>query len=813
MQPEPIEPIAGISSHLPKGNPGDLKVERAQLKEIDQSDMSQIHPEEQPLLSSLPNVKISVVAHGDPVNILQNDIDELEEDAGLIVGEEQAAEVLAHIPTHTMRSLTKDDHVVERMIDHIHSKKNFQETIMIPLETLLQELVDGVKERGAEGIEFGDPIFHMPENIQLLSEQIVNDILRSQLAVRVPTQILLGGLLIHRSNVLDAAEHLLARIKNGELPNYSKEQQRKLEEVIHAQKLILSEEKRDIAVETASYIPTAAQLILKTETTLSNVSPIMTGLGISVALTWVATSAYSLWKAVRGAKLHEEFTAKQYEKGHEIPENQVPVNQEIERIEPIGQETPIDLLLKKRKDAHQASRSKLKEGFFEFLNAYKGVVSNFGKDNSNFNHLQSELMKRVSPASFSFATAFTQFLADHAHDSPEPEDHLLKQEWLNKNLEAFKHELNAGNITISQAAITPESLKNLWNVESFRFALLDQYAERQQTLTVETKQAVKALALKKLESERKFFNFKVGSASTLFAMSTIAAAGTIALKVLACIGIIAATSIAISVPGLGLFIGGTILIGVGLFFLYKYKPNLFKGLLKGTAVSLAFNKIPLAYYNYQLHKAKSLRDEKTAYVNFLSARIKEIEQIKIAQDIHSAHLSPEMTALLVSLKSKAAKEELSLDKRMAELEKTREHLAEELIRYERKKEVVDTRIAEIEKTLDMYKKRTDKLKLELADRGTQDFLMATNYVSQKPGQGRRVIDVSEIIAENIAAGNIDEESKEIFKTKMGINLEDHQSDKEQVKNAMKHYFGLDQEDMEKLIRKLKAREDVAAAAA
>lgn len=820
MQPEPIDPLSGTTPSLPITQSGDVKLERSQLKDIHKSEVSHIHPDEPPQPLNLPDIKVSVLVDGDPVNILQHDIEELEEDVEGIGKDEQAAEVLARLPSHAIREFTKDDRAVDRMVDQIHSKKNFQEVMMIPLESIMQEFVDGLKERGAEGIEFGDPIMHIPDNIQFYTDQIVNDILRSQLAVRIPTQILLGGILINRSNIIDAAERVLDRLKKMQLPDDPKERsealqkRQKLDEVIREQKDILTNEKRDLAVETVSYIPTAVQLVLKTETALSNVSPLMTGIGIGVALSWVATSAYSLWKAVKGAQLHDEFTAK-----HQV-KSTAPAR-ELGSDKPVTPSIPIEEIIKKRKSAHLAAKNKLKDGFFSFLNSLNP---------NNF----SSLNTRVSTDSLVFAWKFNKYM-EQFQPYPKFENAAEREEWFNHHLEPFKKLEHLGEETIDERKLTdeekntltlkvkkgekeisvfnPEILQNVINSEAFRLALLDIYAERQQTLTVETKQAVKSMALKKLESERKFFNFRVGSAATLFSMSAIAAAGTIALKVLACAGIIAATSIAISVPGLGLFIGGTILIGIGLFFLYKYKPNLFKGLLKGTAIALAFNKIPVAYYNYQLHKAKSLRDEKAAYVSFLSARISEIDAIKHAQNVPPLGNYPKLEELLTVLKNKAAKEELSLKDPKAELEQIHAHLMEELERYEKKKKVVDERIVELEKSLDGYRQRTEKLKLDLSERGTQDFLKAANYTSREAGQGRRVIDVSGVIAENIASGNIDDETKAIFKNRMGINLDDHLHDKNEVKNAMKHYFGLDREDMEKLIRKLKIREEIAVAAA
>lgn len=802
MQPEAIDSNTGPANSPKSNTAGELKLERAKLKDVQKSEISEVHPDETPPLSQLVDIKISSL----PISYekkLSADIEDLKVDASLIIGEEIAAETLARLKPSTMREMVKTDHVVDSMVNHMHSRKNFHEVMMVPLESLLKDTADTLKERFAEGIEFGDPILNIPERMQIYSDMIVNDILRAQLAVTVPTQILLGGLLISRSNIIDAAERLLEKINNGDIPNYDPEKRKKLIEVIFEQKSLLKDQIRDFTVNTCSYFPQAVQVFLRTQS-VSNVTPLMTAFGAATALGWVATSAYDLWKAVRGAKFHSEFTASQKEKAYDIP-RKPPIDPNMEPIEPIANATPIDLLLQKREKAQIGSRNSLRDSFFTFLDSCKGIVDKMNTQSQNFNYVRNQLL-RYGASNLSFAYRFN----DYVKQFPQPNDPKELDSWLNDHLSRFKKKVHQQGEN-EEMKIEPKHFYEVWNSPAFRFSLLDQHAEHKQTLTVETKAAVKSLALKKLSSERKFFNFRVGSAAALFTLSSLAAAGTIALKVLACVGIIAATSLAISIPGLGLFVGGTILLGAGLFFLYKYKPNLFKGLLKGTAIALTFNKIPMAYYNYQLHKAKSLRDEKAAYVGFLSARISEIEQLQLAQEIQPGTLSKEMVNLLNTLKSKASQEELSLQKRKEELDRAKIHLQEELERYEIKKQAVDAKIAEIEATLNGYKTKIESLKLELSDRGTQDFLRAANYNS--PTEKNRVIDVSTRIAENIAAGNVDEETKEIFKSKLGIDLEEHRYDKEQVKNAMKHYFGLDQQDMEKLIRKLKIREEAAAAAA
>ena len=800
MQPEAIDPNAGPSQNA-KSNPvGELKLERTQLKDIQKSGIQEVHPHENPPLAELVDVKFSAL----PMSYekkLTADIKELKEDASLIIGEEIAAETLAHLHPSTMREMVKTDYVVGLMVNKIHSRKNFHEALMVPLETLLKDTADSLKEHFAEGIEFGDPLLNIPERMQVYSDMIVNDILRAQLAVTIPTQILLGGLLISRSNIIDAAERLLEKIKNGEIPNYDPEKRKKLEEVILEQRALLKDQVRDFLVETVSFFPQAIRVILSAHST---VTPLMTAFGAGTALGWVATSAYDLWKAVRGAKFHSDFVQAQNEKAHDIPRkapvepNREPIGLTVDKV------SPIDLLLQKREKVQIASRNTLKETFFSFLDTFKGIVGKMNTQGYNFNYVRNQLSRRGA-WNLSFAYRFN----DYCKQFPQPKDPRDLDSWLNNHLSKFKKIVHrAGEAEAVQ--IEPKHLYEAWNSDAFRFALLDQHTEHKQTLTVETKAAVKSLALKKLDSERKFFNFKVGSSAALFTISSLAAAGTIALKVLACLGIIAATSVAISIPGLGLFVGGTILVAAGLFFLYKYKPNLFKGLLKGTAIALTFHKIPMAYYNYQLHKAKSLRDEKAAYVNFLSARISEIEQLQLAQEIQPGSLSKDMVNLLTALKSKASQEELSLEKRKGELARAKLHLQEQLELYEIKKQAVNAKIAEIESTLGGYKTKVDSLKLELSDRGTRDFLQAANYNSRT--EKNRVIDVSERIAENIAAGNIDEETKTIFKSKLGIDLEEHRYAKNEVKNAMKHYFGLDQQDMERLIRKLKIRQEANAAA-
>lgn len=878
MQPPeiPSTPPSGKPLHSSTGTKGDFNVKRSELSEI--HDASRLHADERPVSPNAGKIKISKTPENErdePTERIKKDQESVEKEAGLFVAEEKAAEMLAHANPPTMRNTVKNEGKLTQILGWLGLGKSFQETLMNVLENIIQKPVDAVKEE-TEGAEFGDPMLHLPEKIQNISDKIIDDVLRTQMAVRLPTQILLGGILIYRSNVVNAAEKLLERIKKGELPEY-KDKLHKLEEIIHEQKAIIKEEARNMAVENICYIPQALQTVFKD--ILSHISPAMMAISAGTAMSWVATSAYSLYQAVVDSTKHKAFTKEQNQKSQPIPPTQ--------RL-PIA--TPVEKLLAKRKEAHATSRNQLKKGFFGFLDSLKGFIPGV-----NHKNVSSDFLKQIPVRNVLLAWKFEVYM-DRVKPQASPGE-AKDSDWLMKQFDLFKKLNDQGkfvieefspklkpfppydpalskeeNLKIKQAIIidnveiengiakrelevgkiqrenglvvklseverleledlenlekesleykklsaserekksapqlTPKLLNKAINSDVYRIALLDQHAEHQQTLTVENKQAVQALALKKLNSEKKFFKFKVGSSATLFSLSTIAAAGTITLKVLACVGIIAATSMAISIPGLGLFIGGTILVAAGLFFLYKYKPNLFKELLKGTAIALAFNKIPQAYYNYQLNKTKIHRDENTAYVNFLSLRINELQQLDLANPIN---LTPQMQHLLDNLKKKAADKDRVIDK--SDIENLENKLRAKLEDYERERKRIDREIDELEKSLGGYKKRVEELKTELSDRGTQDFLKAANYTSTMTGQHNRVIDVSETIAENITAGNIDNETKKFFKDRMGIDLDEHSHSKDEVKKAMKHFFGLDQEDMKKLIEKLNIRAEIAA---
>ena len=106
-------------------------------------------------------------------------------------------------------------------------------------------------------------------------------------------------------------------------------------------------------------------------------------------------------------------------------------------------------------------------------------------------------------------------------------------------------------------------------------ALLTSEDEKIETLKEMTKKGIDALAQVKVKNEKKFFKFKLLRSKLELALASASAALTIVLEVLAIAGIITLAASSMALPGLGFFVMGVAIMGRGLYFFYRHKPNLF----------------------------------------------------------------------------------------------------------------------------------------------------------------------------------------------------------------------------------------------
>ena len=330
---------------------------------------------------------------------------------------------------------------------------------------------------------------------------------------------------------------------------------------------------------------------------------------------------------------------------------------------------------------------------------------------------------------------------------------------------------------------------------------IDAEDEKEDTINVMTRNSVQALSEAKVKNEKKFFNFKLNKSKIALTLACLSSALAITLEILALVGVIAASASMLAVPGLGFFVLGLGLTGIGLYFFYKHKPNLFKCFIRGVNLRLAFFHLPAKIRVLQLSlKRADIKSKEITSVKYellkgliekqktltLTAYPKELQ--KLLEKLHKATARKVEDFEQLGLKEQLQKFEAELENRK--------------ISHRKKIEAAEARRDELIKKVDAWtgeNGRLTKLQNQLKEAGNKDFAIANNLLTTAQGQE---LNIPMVIIEKIlypgSKFEFDEETLKILKDKMNIDIA-------QISHLIKKEQGNDlmEKNRELMIDKLK----------
>lgn len=354
------------------------------------------------------------------------------------------------------------------------------------------------------------------------------------------------------------------------------------------------------------------------------------------------------------------------------------------------------------------------------------------------------------------------------------------------------------DVWMLQMAKDPRTFKqaeDLWIKRQERMISRKSEDQREDTILVMTRNAIQALAEAKVKNERKFFDFKLNKTKVSLTLACLSAIITVTLEALALTGVIAIAASTLAMPGLGFFILGSVLAGIGLYFFYKHKPNLFKCFVRGVNLRLAFLQIPAKIRTLQQMKKK----DEIKKLEVRSARYKELEGLLHQKEaLDHASFPKELYKILEKLHKETAKkvegfESLGTPEQM---KKILEQLEERKHKYLKKMEEVKKSEQELNQKLEKWIGKdgiVTKLQDQLKEAGNKDFALANHLVTTAENKS---LNIPMVIVEKILDPkfdfDFDEETLKILKEKMGIDIKQQllqgKMDKENLIYNLKEFF-------------------------
>lgn len=340
-----------------------------------------------------------------------------------------------------------------------------------------------------------------------------------------------------------------------------------------------------------------------------------------------------------------------------------------------------------------------------------------------------------------------------------------------------------------------ELLSEALTDEGFKGILHTEFARHQDTLTFSTLKALKTMAPKKASLEKRLLNFKVGVEGALFGVSIVASAASIALTIASFAG--GVPPIAAALPSIfSLFASGGAMI-LGLIFYGSQKPNRLKSYLKLNDAKILYNKIPLIISNIKVERAqKKLNKQEELLAKLQKINVTEVKADTYL-DTNNAQINNKKTPKPEEIENK---KKLIADKFNQDLYNIRE-----------KKKLLETK----QKSL---QEKISSLEAVKIDAGAKDFARGAkvgkshsefqeSYIKKTTGDDVKV-DVFDDIVDKLIEGNIVTEGPVepilgFLEDQMGIKLAtllgEDKPNREEIKNAIKSYFGMDTDAFLKFI--------------
>ena len=150
--------------------------------------------------------------------------------------------------------------------------------------------------------------------------------------------------------------------------------------------------------------------------------------------------------------------------------------------------------------------------------------------------------------------------------------------------------------------------------------------QKQEELTGMAKAQLKERLLTVEKTNQQFFQFKEVKSLFTLAVSAISAIVAIDLAIFMLVGISFPPALVI-IPTVLSVVTGLSLLGLGIYYLHKQKPNLAKVIFKGTKISIVLNQVLLFFTSLQLEKYKTKGQEIENKINSI-AFSESLEKIK-----------------------------------------------------------------------------------------------------------------------------------------------------------------------------------------
>lgn len=760
---KPFPPLPPIKH--PSLSPGDVSASKNEIEAPPTISSADIESQKKtPSLAPIkvqPFVQEPLAALNEGLSMLVSAEKEIEQDVG-------AAEKLNNVPGISLERIL-EIHSPEINADPIGKKTKITDSILQGIGTTFDKiqhpfnLTDKYVIKSAKWIvDLVDTPDAVIDNLSQASA-IVGHI---QMGLDILSSPFEGVEIIIRGCFLNNAQNELDALVQEKNPPAAKQKQ------IVALKWFIQDQKEkiqslliDLSLKAFSYIPPATEAaftIFKTAAPgvltpiFSTVGPIICVIKAGINLSEAHHKSSLLEKWIKNPQFQDKV--------HEIP---IRKRHEGESFTSSGAKailSPVDELLLKRQAVFFERRENKREAFNHLIDRIENKIE----------YIVNEEMKGQGPQDFEskLNEEVKKMLKEANIDIQAAE-----RRWEEK----LKHEGR------------PESSEPLFNLiknEGFKSILLDLYAEHEETISISTRNGIKALSNAKPLQEKKFFTFALNKERIILALTILAAVASIVLQVLAWTSVITLPLVCQAVPGLGIVVAGIALFAIGLYLFYRYNPSIFKTHMQGVQVRLALAKIPLAFEKFRLNRKKMHQNEVTSKVSYIQAPLEEIRGLLHQRDAlanSQAILPASLSPILEDLKSSVQKKVNDAKTLEKKLQILKDILEKEYERYLTNQKSIALQVEKLEKNVDSLQKRADALTERLRNAGAYDFAKNMGLESHaSPSE----MDLYKIIADGIIDGDwsFDPATQEILEKRMGIpiaELTDNIDDKEEIRKRSK----------------------------
>lgn len=330
---------------------------------------------------------------------------------------------------------------------------------------------------------------------------------------------------------------------------------------------------------------------------------------------------------------------------------------------------------------------------------------------------------------------------------------------------------------------------------------IDPEDEKANTINVMTRNAIQTLGKQKIINEKKFFDFKLNKSKISLIMACVSTALAITLEALILTGVLALSASVALFPPIGFLVLGVALAGVGLFFFYKHKPNLFKCFIKGVNLKLAFYTIPAQIRAIQLKNRTNVANE----LKIRSARYEQLKGLLNQTDtLNRISYPKELQKILSKLQKQTARNIEDFDRMGTpkQIEAIQEQLEMAQAKQKLALEKAISDQNEMESKYDIWLGKYGKVTIlqnKLREAGSQDFAIANRLIETAK---KEKMNIPEVIANGIMEGqsHLDEETTKILKEKMGIDIkqlskEIQPSEKDKIKADLADFFKMEENEL------------------